>query len=129
VHVFPVSTNVNVIFKNAFTCQVYVDCPLFNVFTIGDIWNYCDGNKLHAVTPNPTVGVTKQNGSVSRGDAVIINRLQIGYTHAIHAHLLGDDQAVCTTCYTFHKMFTVQSSSPTLEVQRKTCSIISVLII
>ena len=63
------------------------------------IWNCCDGNKLHAI--NPTVGVTKQNGSLSRRDAVIMNRLQIGHTRATHAHLLGnDDQAVCTTCYT-----------------------------
>ena len=64
-----------------------------------EIWNCCDGNKLHAI--NPTVGVTKQNGSLSRRDAVIINRLQIGHTRATHAHLPGDDdEAVCTTCYT-----------------------------
>jgi len=37
-------------------------------------------NKLHAI--NPTVGVTKQNGSLSQRDAVIINRLQIGHTRA-----------------------------------------------
>jgi len=64
-----------------------------------EIWNCCDGNKLHTI--NPTVGVIKQNGSLSRRDAVIINRLQIGHTHATHAHLLGDDdEAFCTTCYT-----------------------------
>ena len=64
------------------------------------IWNCCDGNKLHAI--NSTVGVTKLNGSLSRKDAVIINRLQIGHTRAIHAHLNlgGDDEACCTTCYT-----------------------------
>jgi len=28
-----------------------------------EIWNCCDGNKLHSM--NPTVGVTKQNGSRS----------------------------------------------------------------
>ena len=45
--------------------------------------------------------VTKQNGSLSRRYVVIINRLQIGYIRATHAHLLGnDDEAVCTTCYT-----------------------------
>jgi len=45
--------------------------------------------------------VTKQNGSLSRRDAVIMNRLQIGYTRATHAHLFGnDDQVVCTTCFT-----------------------------
>jgi len=64
-----------------------------------EILNCCDGNKLHAI--NPTVGVTKRNVSLSRRDAVIINRLQIGHTRATHAHLLGDDdEAVCTTCYT-----------------------------
>jgi len=62
-------------------------------------WNCCDGNKLHAI--NPTVRVTKQNGSLSRRDAVIVNRLQIGQTRASHAHLFGDDdETVCTACYT-----------------------------
>ena len=61
-----------------------------------EIWHCCDCNKLHAI--NPTVGVIKENGSLSRRDAVIINRLQINHSHA---HLLGDeDEAVCTTCYT-----------------------------
>ena len=60
-----------------------------------EIWNCCDGNKLHAI--NPTVGVTKQNDSFSRRDAVILNRLQIGQTRATHAHLLGDDEAFL--CY------------------------------
>ena len=63
-----------------------------------EIWNCCDGDKLHAI--NPTVGVTKLNGSLGRKDAVIINRLQIGHTRATHAHLGGDDKAFCTTCYT-----------------------------
>ena len=56
-----------------------------------EIWNCCDGNKLHAI--NPTLGVTKQNDFLSRRDAVILNRLQIGHTRATHAHLLGDDEA------------------------------------
>ena len=63
-----------------------------------EIWNCCDGNKLHAI--NPIVGVTKQNDSRSRRDAVILNRLQIGHTRVTHAHLLGDDEAFCATCYT-----------------------------
>jgi len=47
------------------------------------------------------VGVTNQNGSLSRRDAVIINWLQIGHTRATHALLIGDDdEAFCTTCYT-----------------------------
>ena len=64
-----------------------------------EIWNCCDGNKLHAI--NPTVGVTKLNGSLGRKDAVIINRLQIGHMRATHAHLHDcDDEALCTTFYT-----------------------------
>ena len=63
-----------------------------------ELWNCCDGNKLHAI--NPTVGFTKQNDSLSRRDAVILNRLQIGHTRATHAHLLGDNEAFCATFYT-----------------------------
>jgi len=63
-----------------------------------EIWNCCDGNKLHAI--NPTVGVTKQNDYLSRRDAVILNWLQVGHTRVRHAHLLGDDKAFCATCYT-----------------------------
>jgi len=39
--------------------------------------------------PQWVLGPTKQNGSLSRRDAVIMNRLQIGHTRATHAHLLG----------------------------------------
>ena len=63
-----------------------------------EIWNCCYGNKLHAI--NPTVGISKQNDSLSRRDAVILNRLQIGHTRATHTHLLGDDEAFCATCCT-----------------------------
>jgi len=63
-----------------------------------EIWNCCDGNKLHAI--NPTLGVTKQNDPLSQRDAVILNRLQIGHTRATHWHLIGDDEAFCATCYT-----------------------------
>jgi len=61
-----------------------------------EIWNCCDGSKLHAIYN--TVNVTKQNDSLSRRDAVILNRLQIGHTRATHAHLLGDNEAFCATC-------------------------------
>jgi len=47
-----------------------------------------------------TVGVTKQNHSLSLRDAVILNGLQIGHTRATHAHLFGHDEAFCATCYT-----------------------------
>ena len=43
----------------------------------------------------------KQHTIAALTDAVIFSQLQIGHTHATHAHLLGgDDEAVCTTCYT-----------------------------
>jgi len=63
-----------------------------------EIWNCCDGNKLHAI--NPTVGATKQYDSFSRRDAAKLNRLQIGHTHATQAHLPDDDETFCATCYT-----------------------------
>ena len=63
-----------------------------------EIWNCCDGNNLHVI--NPTVCVNKRNDSRSRRDVVILNRLQIGHTRATHAHLLGDDETFCATCYT-----------------------------
>jgi len=46
-----------------------------------EMWNCCDGNKLHAI--NPTVGVTKQKDSRSWRDAVILtatDRSQACYT-------------------------------------------------
>jgi len=46
------------------------------------------------------VGFTKQSDFLSRRDVVILNRLQIGHTRATHAHLLGDIEAFCATCYT-----------------------------
>jgi len=51
-----------------------------------EIWICCDGNKLHAI--NPTMGVTKQNDSLSQRDAVILKRLQIGHTRTTHAIFL-----------------------------------------
>jgi len=58
----------------------------------------CDGYNLHAI--NPTVFVIKQNDFFSRRDAVILNRLQIGHTHATQAHLPDNDETFCSTCYT-----------------------------
>jgi len=42
------------------------------------IWNCCEGNKLHAIYPN--VGRIPHCKNLSRRDAVVINRLRIGYT-------------------------------------------------
>ena len=46
------------------------------------------------------MGVTKQNDSFSRRDAVILNRLQSSHKHATQAHLSDDDETFCATCYT-----------------------------
>ena len=44
-----------------------------------EIWNCCDGNKLHAI--NPTVVVTKQNDSLSRRDASFILAISLGFNN------------------------------------------------
>ena len=62
-----------------------------------DIWNCCEGNKLHAIYPN--VGRIPHCKNVSRRDAVVINRLRIGHTRLTHLHLLiGEDQPTCQFC-------------------------------
>jgi len=62
-----------------------------------DIWDACQGNKLYAIYPN--VGGYQYKSSLSRRDAVLINRLRTGYTRLTHSYLLsGDDQPVCSAC-------------------------------
>jgi len=40
-----------------------------------DIWNCCEGSKLHAIYPN--VGRIPHCKNLSRHDAVVINRLEL----------------------------------------------------
>jgi len=62
-----------------------------------EVWNYCAGNKLHAI--RPTVGDYKQKTCLSRRDTVLLNRLRIGHTRLTHSYLLsGDDLPECGTC-------------------------------
>jgi len=62
-----------------------------------DIWDVCQGNKLYAIYRN--VGDYQYKSSLSRRDAVIINRLRIGHTRLTHSYLLsGEDQPVCSAC-------------------------------
>jgi len=62
-----------------------------------DIWDACQGNKLYAIYPN--IGGYQDKSSLSRRDAVLINRLRIGHTRLTHSYLLsGDDQPVCSAC-------------------------------
>jgi len=43
--------------------------------SLGDIWNCCEGNKLHAIYLD--VGNIRQSKNLARHDAVILNRLRI----------------------------------------------------
>jgi len=65
-----------------------------------DIWDACQGNKLYAIYPN--VGGYQCKSSLSRRDAVLINRLRIGHTRLNTllsiVNLSGDDQPVCSAC-------------------------------
>jgi len=62
-----------------------------------EVWNFCVGNKLHAI--RPTVGDYKQKTCLSCRDTVLLNRLRIGHTRLTHSVLLsGDDLPECDTC-------------------------------
>ena len=55
-----------------------------------DIWDCCDGNKLHSIYP--TVGIVKHSKNMSCYNTVLLNRFRIGHSHLTHLHLLyGDD--------------------------------------
>ena len=59
-----------------------------------DIWDCCEGNKLHSVYP--TVGIVKHSKNISRYDSVLLNRLRIGHSRLTHSYLLiGDDSPTC----------------------------------
>ena len=61
------------------------------------LWDACQGSKLYAIYHN--VGGYQYKSSLSRRDAVLINRLRIGHTRLTHSYLLsGDDQRVCSAC-------------------------------
>jgi len=62
-----------------------------------DIWDCCEGNKLHSVYP--TVGIVKRSKNISRYDSVLLNRLQIGHSRLTHSYLLsGDDSPTYQSC-------------------------------
>jgi len=57
----------------------------------------CTANKYQVI--KPTIGGYQYKSSLSRRDALLINRLCIGYTRLTHSYLLsGDDQPVCFAC-------------------------------
>jgi len=62
-----------------------------------EIWNCCPGNKLHAIYP--VVGTAEHTKTLSRREAVIINRLRLGHCRLTHLYLMsGNDQPVCESC-------------------------------
>ena len=62
-----------------------------------DIWECCEGNKLHSIYP--TVGIVKRSKNISRYDSVLLNRLRIGHSRLTHSYLLsGDDSPSCQSC-------------------------------
>jgi len=59
-----------------------------------EIWDCCEGNKLHSIYP--TVGSVAHSKNMSRYDSVLINRLRIGHSRLTHSHILcGDDPPTC----------------------------------
>ena len=62
-----------------------------------EIWDCCEGNKLHSIYP--TVGSVAHSKNMSRYDSVLINRLHIGHSRLTHSHILcGDDLPTCQLC-------------------------------
>jgi len=59
-----------------------------------EIWDYCEGNKLHSIYP--TVGIVKHSKDMSHYDSVLLNRLRIGHSRLTHSYLLcGDAPPTC----------------------------------
>jgi len=61
------------------------------------MWDCCKGNELHAIYS--TIDTITQNISISRGDAVIINRHPNGHSRLTYSYLLsGEDHPICEPC-------------------------------
>jgi len=61
-----------------------------------DIWDCCEGNKLHSIYP--TVGILKHSKNMSCYDSVLLNRLRIGHSRLTHSYLLCGDAPTCHCC-------------------------------
>jgi len=62
-----------------------------------EIWDCCEGNKLHSIYP--AVGIVKHSKNMSRYDSVLLNRLRIGHSRLTHSYLLcGDAPPTCRSC-------------------------------
>jgi len=49
-----------------------------------EIWDCCEGNKLHSIYP--TVGSVEHSKNISRNDSVLINRLHVGHSRLTHTY-------------------------------------------
>jgi len=65
-----------------------------------DIWDCCEGNKLHSIYP--TVDIVKHSKSTSRSDSVLLNRLRIGHSRLTHSYLLSGDDPQPVNPVEFH---------------------------
>jgi len=62
-----------------------------------DIWDCCEGNKLHSVYP--TVGIVRHSKNISRFDSALLNKLRIDHSRLTHSYLLsGDDSPNYQSC-------------------------------
>jgi len=61
-----------------------------------DIWDCCEGNKLHSIYP--TVGIAEHGKNMSRYESVL-SKLRIGHSRLTHSHIMcGDDPPTCECC-------------------------------
>jgi len=62
-----------------------------------EIWDCCEGNKLHSIYP--TVGILRHSKNMFRYDSVLLNRFRIGHSRLTHSYLLcGDAPPTCHSC-------------------------------
>ena len=62
-----------------------------------EIWDRCEGNKLHSIYL--TVGSVAHSKNMSRYNSVLINRVRIGHSRLTHSHILyGNDPPTCQLC-------------------------------
>jgi len=78
-------------------CELMPSVSKFCLDEWQDIWDCCEGNKLHSIYP--TVGIVKHSKNISRYDSVVLNRLRIGHSRLTHSYLLNDDDSpTCQSC-------------------------------
>jgi len=78
-------------------CELLPSVSNFCLDEWQEIWDSCEGNKLHSIYP--TVGIVKHSKNMSRYDSVLLNRLRIGHSRLTHSYLLcGDGPPTCQSC-------------------------------